>query len=224
MLTTEQRLEIMGRLHQLSDDGLRSLAVSAGIWTPDGGTPPRKIPEFKDFGKIERFRTMECVIAEKADGSNVQIYVPDDPEEPLFVGSRNRWIYPGKHSDMCGFAEFVQDNQAAFRRLGVGRHYGEWWGRGIQRNYGQEGRHLSLFSVDRFPSGLPDGLPSNVSLIPVLYRGETASQKIKEIVEGLYRDGSVLVPGWAKPEGVVLTIGGKRYKITDNGDKHKGQS
>ena len=50
-----------------------------------------KPPEFKGFSKIPRLNR-EIIITEKIDGTNGQIYVPEDPTEPIFAASRNRWL------------------------------------------------------------------------------------------------------------------------------------
>lgn len=176
--------------------------------------------EFQDFGKTPRFRTLQALITEKIDGTNAQIYVPADPAEPVLAGSRNRWATPEK--DNAGFARFVYENADMFRRLGPGRHFGEWYGSKVGRGYGMTERRLALFNVDRFSGGLPEGLPACVELVPVLYRGPLDTAKIAEVTEALYVNGSVAVPGWKHPEGVVITCAGLRWKITDNGDEHKG--
>lgn len=181
-------------------------------------------PEFKDFGKISRLRTIECLITEKIDGTNAQILVPEDPTLPVLAGSRNRFI--DVVHDNFGFASFVAEHAEMFRRLGPGRHFGEWWGQGIGRRYDQPLKRLSLFNVDRYArmGGLPEGLPSNVDLVPVLYRGAIDTLVIQATIDALYALGSVAVPGWMKPEGVIVQIpsAGVRWKVTDNGDAHKG--
>lgn len=69
-------------------------------------------------------------MTEKIDGTNGQIVIT--PEGQVFAGSRNRYVEPG--NDNYGFAQWVKSNEAALRDLlGPGRHYGEWWGAGIQR-------------------------------------------------------------------------------------------
>jgi hypothetical protein len=178
--------------------------------------------EFKDFGKTPRFRTIQAIVTEKIDGTNAQIYVPANPEEPILAGSRNRWITPGKTTDNFGFAAWVEEHAAAFRRLGPGRHFGEWYGAGVGRRYGLDHKRFALFDVHRFAEGLPEGLPGNVELVPVLYRGPVDIRAIEQATANLYATGSVAVPGWMKPEGVVINVAGMRWKITDNGDAHKG--
>lgn len=180
--------------------------------------------EFKDFGKIARFRTIQVTVTEKIDGTNAQIYISDDPAEPVLAGSRNRWVT----ADMpdggnYGFGRWVAENAELLRRLGPGRHFGEWYGAGIQRRYGLAHKRFVLFNVDRFSGGLPEGLAEiGVELVPVLYRGPFDSAAISAAVEALYTGGSVLVPGFDKPEGAIVSCGGQRWKITDNGDQHKG--
>lgn len=178
-------------------------------------------PEFREFPSISRYSTAMMTITEKIDGSNVQIVVPDDPSEPLRTGSRTRWITPEK--DMIGFAAFVQANAEMFRRLGPGRHFGEWWGKKIQRNYGLDHNRLSLFNVHRFSGGLSEGLPDNVALVPVLYHGPVDTRVINKVIADLYTNGSRAMPGFMQPEGVVIQFPGATWKVTDHGDAKKGR-
>ena len=46
--------------------------------------------EFVGFNKIPRL-TRGCVVTEKIDGTNAQVFIPDDLSVVL-AGSRNRWI------------------------------------------------------------------------------------------------------------------------------------
>jgi len=83
---------------------------------------------------------------------------PETPPEPVQVelafgvlaGSRSRWLQPGKQ-DNFGFAGWVAANaEALVALLGPGRHFGEWWGGGIQRKYGLGAKRFSLFNVSRY--------------------------------------------------------------------------
>lgn len=88
---------------------------------------------FEGFGKISRTnKASACVITEKIDGSNAQIVIEDN--EIVAVGSRKRWIQPGKESDNFGFASWVERNYDELLGLGEGTHFGEWYGAGIQKN------------------------------------------------------------------------------------------
>lgn len=160
------------------------------------------LPTFEEFNKIPRLRR-GCVITEKIDGTNAQIYISDD-KELVLAGSRNRWIFPEKSKDNAGFARWVEDNKEALLRLGPGRHYGEWWGQGIQRGYGLTEKRFSLFNVGRWEDGLPEDLPENVSLVPILLRDDFSTEAVDRIIQQLVSEGSVAAPGFMKPEGVVI--------------------
>jgi len=101
--------------------------------------------DFVAFPKIARL-SRECVISEKIDGTSAQILITDDGQ--IKAGSRSRWLTP--ENDNFGFAAWVADNKEELLTLGVGRHFGEWWGEGIQRNYGLKERRFSLFNTIRW--------------------------------------------------------------------------
>lgn len=109
------------------------------------------LPEFKSFTKIPRL-SREIVITEKIDGTNACIYI-DETTNEMLVGSRTRWITP--QSDNFGFAAWVEQNKEELYKLGPGYHYGEWWGKGIQRGYGLNERRFSLFNISRWISENP---------------------------------------------------------------------
>ena len=104
------------------------------------------IPEFAGFPKMARL-SRDIVITEKIDGTNAQIYITKEGE--IRAGSRNRWITPA--DDNFGFAQWVESNRDQLLELGPGRHFGEWWGSGIQRGYGMEKgeKKFSLFNAVR---------------------------------------------------------------------------
>lgn len=103
---------------------------------------------FVEFPKLAR-AARQCIITEKIDGTNAQVYISDDGFT-MKVGSRTRWITP--QDDNFGFAAWVEANREELMKLGPGRHYGEWWGSGIQRAYGlpKGERRFSLFNVSRW--------------------------------------------------------------------------
>lgn len=175
-------------------------------------------PEFEAFQKIHRIKR-NCVITEKLDGTNAQVCITDDGE--VYAGSRNRWITP--EADNYGFAAWARDNEAALRSLGPGRHFGEWWGAGIQRCYGLTEKRFSLFNVGRWSA--PDsGLPACCHLVPVLYEGEFSTVMVDMVAERLRSAGSVAAPGFMNPEGLVVYMSAGRtlHKYTLDGDGHKG--
>lgn len=166
---------------------------------------------FEKFPKIPRRKNVFMVVTEKLDGTNAQINIPADPDEALLVGSRNRVITPGKDTDNFGFAQWVSENEPMLRRLGPGRHYGEWWGPGIgPRNYGLTEKRFSLFDVSRYRNGLPEGVP--VSLVPVLLIHSPDMNALDAALNKLRTEGSVAAPGFMNPEGAVVNIDGVVWK------------
>lgn len=174
--------------------------------------------DFESFPKIPRLKNSLMRITEKIDGTNAQILIPGDPNAPIQAGSRNRWISPNtegnKQLDNYGFAAWVYENEAMLRRLGPGRHFGEWWGAGIgPRRYGMDTKVFSLFNVARFAkSGLPEGLPPSVRTVPLLYEGPVDYRVVDECRQRLISEGSMAAPGFMNPEGMVIEIGPFRYK------------
>jgi hypothetical protein len=171
-----------------------------------------EVMEFQGFPKMPRL-TRECIITEKIDGTNAQIYITDDGR--VRFGSRTRWISPD--NDNHGFARWATEHQEELMLLGPGRHFGEWWGNGIQRNYGLKERRFSLFNAIRWTDETP---PACCHVVPVLYSGlfstdlaEIARLELKEV-------GSRAAPGFMNPEGIVIfhTAGGIGFKKTIEGD------
>lgn len=193
---------------------------------------------FREFNKIPRLNR-EMIISEKIDGTNAQVYIltrdeylntelfplPSSVSIPMgdFVmaaGSRNRWITP--ESDNHGFARWVNDHKNELILLGPGRHFGEWWGSGIQRSYGltKGEKRFSLFNTARWNE---QNVPSCVHVVPELYRGMFDTQQINVVLQRLRETGSVAAPGFMNPEGIVIyhVHAGTLFKVTLDGDQHK---
>lgn len=171
--------------------------------------------EFEAFPKIPRLKR-GVVITEKIDGTNAQVAITEDGR--LFAGSRTRWVTPGGsvngvQSDNYGFAAWVEEHKEELIKLGPGRHYGEWWGMGIQRNYGLTERRFSLFNSGRWSN--PETRPACCGVVPVLYAGDFSSTVVDEQIARLMREGSHAAPGFMRPEGVVvyLPASGHLYKV-----------
>lgn len=189
--------------------------------------------QFQSFGKIPRWHR-EIVITEKIDGTNACVCISEntgDVDENVIIqtkdyniraGSRTRWITP--HNDNFGFAAWVVANHEELLTLGVGTHFGEWWGRGIQRGYGMDARFFSLFNVGRWNK---DNVPECVQVVPKLYSGANDDFFISTTLDMLADEGSKAAPGYMKPEGIVIfhTAGNNLYKITlEDDDKPKGNA
>lgn len=218
-------------------------------------------PEFTPFPKLARLYRL-CTITEKIDGTNASIRIsettPGEHEShswerdgivaivgdlTIRAGSRTRWITPG--NDNFGFASWVNRNRDELVGLGIGHHFGEWWGSGIQRGYGLSNgeKHFSLFNTIRWaevgkpllsvPSNDPrpttspktqEYAPACCRVVPELYRDTFDDYDISESLHILREYGSRAAPGFKNPEGVVVfhTAANQAFKITLDGDGHKG--
>ncbi len=161
----------------------------------------------------------------------IDILVTTDEHYAIFAGSRNRWITPEK--DNYGFAKWVKLNSKELLKLGEGHHYGEWYGNGIQRKYDLKEKRFSLFSVKKWarhgedlieykspnpkePSKFQKYPPKCCDVVPVLWKGNFDTNEIEKVVEDLKNKGSVAVPGFMNPEGVVILhhASGQLFKKT----------
>ena len=183
--------------------------------------------DFQEFPKIARL-SREIIVSEKLDGTNAQVCIAEDGT--LLAGSRTRWITPD--DDNFGFAAWVETHRDELLTLGPGRHFGEWWGAGIQRKYGLTEKRFSLFNVQRWAlhgtapktyqtadlrvTRTQDVLPPCCGLVPVLYQGPFDTVAVDACIERLRLTGSVAAPGYRQPEGVVVfhTAGNVSFKRT----------
>lgn len=209
---------------------------------------------FEPFPKMARL-SREAIITEKIDGSNAQIYIIDlaaeqpsdellpyvvalsnDGKSAMLAGSRTRWVTPGKQSDNMGWAGWVAEHADELWALGPGRHFGEWWGKGIQRGYDLQEKRFSLFNVTRWcgvndkPQQIPmadprivkmqERAPACCGLVPILYRGEFSTGAAYKSLETLAIYGSKAAPGFMQPEGIVVyhVAGNVGFKKTLEGD------
>ena len=188
--------------------------------------------EFSSFPKMARL-SREMIVTEKIDGTNAQVLICKKEEaQPEFIlaekdgmamlaGSRSRYLTV--HGDNFGFAMWVVTNQESIWKLGEGRHFGEWWGRGIQRGYGVDDRRFSLFNTSRWNN---ETKPECCLFVPTLYTGPFSVEECDEILRDLETAGSVAAPGFMRPEGIIAfhvaaNIG---FKKTLGGDGAKGEA
>ena len=197
--------------------------------------------EFEPFPKVPRFYR-NWTATEKIDGTNAAIVVEPWDEPALDVSStpgiwldgkfyevraqsRKRFVRPS--DDNFGFARWVYDNaEALVRTLGPGRHFGEWWGLGIQRGYDQRCKRFSLFNTDRW--GEMETHPvgdAALGVVPILARhtDPVAAANTAHMILDL--QGSQAAPGFDRPEGIMLWSHAARrmFKYTPfDGDGHKG--
>lgn len=200
------------------------------------------ITAFAEFPKMARL-SRECIITEKIDGTNAQVCITEGSllihpnaiahrfntesgsDEVMLAGSRTRWITPS--DDNFGFARWAQEHSDQLWALGHGRHFGEWWGHGIQRGYNcvKGERYFSLFNVSRWADA--SARPACCRVVPTIYRGLFSTLEVEQALLELKTRGSVAAPDFYDPEGVIVfhtaaQIGFK--KTLKNDDKPKSLS
>jgi hypothetical protein len=166
------------------------------------------------------------VITEKIDGTNAAIVISEDGD--FGCQSRKRLITPD--NDNMGFAAWAYERRSeliAF--LGPGRHFGEWWGKGIQRGYGMDRKVFSLFNSHRWgPQRASWELrPDGLDVVPTLFRGHFDLGTVESTKNELKHLGSQAAPGFMDPEGVIIwhPASGAKFKSTfDKFDREGGKS
>jgi hypothetical protein len=185
-------------------------------------------PTFESWPKIARLNR-KCVISEKIDGTNAAVIVEPFPDgqstnldgwcagvtydrvegvgaQMYLVGAQSRKQVITPSTDNFGFAAWVRDNASELASaLGAGRHFGEWWGSGIQRGYGltKGEKRFSLFNVNRYADADLSKVPA-LGLVPVLYDGPFSTEAVNQTLQTLAANGSAASPGFAKPEGIIV--------------------
>lgn len=189
------------------------------------------------------------LVTEKIDGTNCAVIIKPLPEDLLDVvamaeygqivdlgergveesyvvtaQNRERLLQPGP-ADSFDFAKWVwRHAEDLALALGPGYHYGEWWGGGIQRKYGlnKADKRFALFDVKRYSEidFASYDLP-NVATVPVLGTGPFDTTTVNIHVALLREGGSVAVPGYMKPEGVIVLheASGQYFKVTCERDE-----
>lgn len=204
--------------------------------------------EFQAWPKIARLNR-DITITEKIDGTNAAILIEEDGPADFGltspaggallsvevdgvayqVGAQSRKRLLALGADNFGFALWVATHAVELvRALGEGRHFGEWWGHGIQRGYGASKgeRVFSLFNTSRYAGvdlDFDDG--TALTTVPVLYEGPFSEDGIKLILDDLRDRGSVVADGYEYPEGVVVfhQHSNQMFKVTlENDELPKG--
>lgn len=170
-------------------------------------------PEFRPWPKTPRL-FKDVTITEKIDGTNAGLHINEDGE--VFAQSRKRLLPMGprglddlswEKEDNFGFAKWARNNsQALAETLGVGTHFGEWWGHGIQRGYRCEPgeRYFSLFNTNKW-GFLRDSSPvDSLSVVPVLWTGTMDTAAVLDVADNLRDTGSYAKHGFYNPEGVCI--------------------
>jgi len=188
---------------------------------------------FERFPSLTRF-SHDWTITEKLDGTNAAVVVDalagsedfywEDKAIAVvdglyvFAQSRTKLITPGKSTDNHGFARYVQDNaEEIVAKLGEGRHFGEWVGKGInKRHYNLTEKQFALFNVNRWNGA---DLPKQMTVVPSLLVNsylDNPGHYAVEFLNLLKEKGSFFGPrnedgtGFMNPEGVVMYHGPSR--------------
>lgn len=193
------------------------------------------MPKYEPFGKIPEFRK-PVTITEKLDGISAAViiekvrphshgyYTVDDNIlgsmragtdglYAIYAQAGNRIV--NTENDNHGFAAWVKNNASGLiSTLGTGRHNGEWWGKGIKRDYWVDSKRFSLFNTKRW--SLPLGIPG-LGTVPIVAQsdGRYVSSDVNFALDFLRAKGSKAAPGFRNPEGIVIYHSGSdsMYKI-----------
>lgn len=204
-------------------DGTNGQILIKKVW--DHSTPPTKHPDEVKLKLVNEYPGVFFVDFGKYGMPGG--YAPGDVFA-IMAGSRSRWLTDKE--DNYGFRKWCFDNAMDLVDvIGEGRHYGEWWGSGINRNYGLKNgeRRFSLFNSGKWtPEYLVSSpLAFELDVVPVLYEGPFETEKIEWVLEELRKSGSFVRPGFMNPEGVIIyhVQGNLYFKKTIHGDeKPKG--
>lgn len=180
---------------------------------------------FSKWPKIPRFLNTKMVITQKMNGTNAQILFEETTniiqtknKIDMSVGRRRGWL--STKEDNFGFHAWASTHKhSLFAVLGRGRHYGEWCGPGIQNGEGLKER--KFFSFDPFLE-VPKEYKHLIEPVPLLYEGPINISQIKSCLQHLEIFGSVIdkfkeFGHFRQPEGIIINIGGKRFKMYLNG-------
>lgn len=190
---------------------------------------------FREWPKIARWNR-DVTITEKIDGSNACVIVTED--DRVAAQSRSKIITP--ETDNHGFARWVQENAPMLAgTLGVGYHFGEWFGSGVQKRagYGLEKgvKKLALFNHERWSAAIiadPRLYELGLTTVPVLSQGSMANvdAQIRYCIALLRQTGSQVRSARGndavKPEGIVIYhhAANMSFKMTlEKDDEWKGK-
>jgi len=176
-----------------------------------------EIEVYPQFQKIHRL-SRRVIVTEKLDGTNSLIYISDSGE--FKTGSRTKWISP--FNDNHGFSRWAHENKEELMKLGYGHHYGEFMGLGIQRTYNLKEKRFVLFNTEIWSD---DSVrPKCCYVTPILYDGIFDTQKIDDCLTDLKTNGSKFVPGFMRPEGIVVYHVVSRFLFKKTIEKDDGKN
>lgn len=211
--------------------------------------------EFEGWPKTPRYSSGGVSITEKIDGTNACVIVTSHGVTPISmiphpngffveregniyeVGAQSRKRLITMTSDNAGFARWVWEHGTELvDLLGPGRHFGEWWGQGIQRRYDMDHKVFSLFNYHKWSSIAQQrqdwrnrARDIHMTMVPLLSVGKFTEDHINQTLDLLRENGSFASSEWGhrfdRPEGVIIRhkdLGGNLKAFIENDDVPKG--
>lgn len=154
----------------------------------------------------------------KFTGNDVPMLQRGDDWYAMYVQSRKRLITPKE--DNYGFARWCYDNaETLLDDLGEGTHFGEYWGRGIQKRYTIDHKRFSLFRAGMYKD-VTFSTP-NLDVVPIVYEGPFDTEVIRDLVSWLKVSGSMVDPKCDRPEGLIVyhTAASQVFKVLCENDE-----
>lgn len=176
----------------------RDITITEKIDGTNGGIHIREFT-FGHHAAVEIPKFAKLVMGQVQDDSGLPVH-----EYLIAAQSRKRLVTPA--DDNQGFARWVWNNaDHLIGTLGAGTHYGEWWGQGIQRNYGANRKAFSLFNTHKWGQVLDEEPDAHgLAVVPRLYQGPNDAGAIDDALDELRDYGSFAAPGFDRPEGIVI--------------------
>ena len=181
---------------------------------------------YPSFPSIERLENLYCHITEKVDGTNglIEIGIQTDLLLTVNFGSQNRYI--SSHDDNMGFVNFFEQHTGDIFNIydmikeekgdiTLPLHiYGEWFGKGIQRGYGLADKHFMPFSEFLATKLIDAGVP-NIKMPVTLHSGKFSIATLDGCMNKLKDEGSQVIPGYNRPEGVVIYFPTYNFRLKE---------
>ena len=177
---------------------------------------------YPSFPSIERIENLYCHITEKVDGTNGLIEIHESCCDGVKFGSRNRYIT--SEDDNNGFARFFENRISMLfsstnyieeeNLIYPIQIYGEWFGKGIQRGYGLEEKYFMPFSEYLATKLIDAGVP-NIKMPVTLYSGKFSVGTLDGCMNKLKDEGSQVIPGYNRPEGVVVYFPKYNFRLKE---------
>ena len=169
--------------------------------------------QFEAFAKIPRFSGT----SPSARRSTAPMHRFSSQKTGPSAGSRSVDHPEVRQLRVCGVGRRARERAARFR---PGRHFGEWYGRGIQRGHGLQDRRFALFNRTDGPRSARRAAASFQSSQRERWALTLCRNASKRCVRRKSRR-----PGFTRPEGIVIyhhASGGMFKVLLENDELPKG--